>query len=353
MRTIGLLFVVCLPLAAQQPRVSNAKLTSHPADANFASQFDALSKQQGDPAWFGYAQPAAGGSNSSCCFHGSDSGSWRGCGLEGRPAASARTTEPAPVLLEGSSQIAVLFRASQGAVEKIRTYSLDCDLDAGGLPFHWFSSVPAAQSLALLSSFVSGTESEDKERRRLSESAVTAIALHSGDAAGALLEKYAAAGQPESQRRNAIFWLGGARGARGFEVVNRIAREDASDRIREHAIFALTQSPEPRAIDSIIQIARDDKSPHVRGQALFWLSQKAGNKAAGAITSAIENDPETAVKERAVFALSQLPKDQGVPLLIEQARKNRNPAVRKKAIFWLGQSKDPRALTFFEEILVK
>jgi len=35
------------------------------------------------------------------------------------------------------------------------------------------------------------------------------------------------------------------------------------------------------------------------------------------------------------------------------ARTNRNPAVRKQAIFWLGQSKDPRALQFLEEILTK
>ena len=62
-------------------------------------------------------------------------------------------------------------------------------------------------------------------------------------------------------------------------------------------------------------------------------------------------DPETEVKRRAVFALSQLPKGEGVPLLIDVARKNSNPAVRKQAIFWLGQSKDPRAIEFFAEIL--
>jgi hypothetical protein len=42
-----------------------------------------------------------------------------------------------------------------------------------------------------------------------------------------------------------------------------------------------------------------------------------------------------------------------VPLLIDQARNNKNPAVRKQAMFWLGQSKDPRALKFFEEILTR
>ena len=37
--------------------------------------------------------------------------------------------------------------------------------------------------------------------------------------------------------------------------------------------------------------------------------------------------------------------------MIQAARANQNPAVRKQAMFWLGQSKDPRALAFFEEIL--
>jgi hypothetical protein len=35
------------------------------------------------------------------------------------------------------------------------------------------------------------------------------------------------------------------------------------------------------------------------------------------------------------------------------AKTNQNPAVRKQAIFWLGQSKDPRALDFFAEVLGK
>jgi hypothetical protein len=107
------------------------------------------------------------------------------------------------------------------------------------------------------------------------------------------------------------------------------------------------------AATTIIELARTDSSTHVRGQALFWLSQKAGQKAATAIEDAIENDPETEVKKKAVFALSQLPKDDGVPRWIDVARKNRNKEVRKDAMFWLGQSGDPRALAFFEEVLTK
>ncbi len=42
-----------------------------------------------------------------------------------------------------------------------------------------------------------------------------------------------------------------------------------------------------------------------------------------------------------------------MPLLLQTARTNRNPVVRREAIFWLGQSKDPRALAFFEEVLTR
>jgi len=88
----------------------------------------------------------------------------------------------------------------------------------------------------------------------------------------------------------------------------------------------------------------------VRGTALFWVAQRAGDKAAGTLTQALE-DPETEVRKKAVFALSQLPKDEGVAKLIEVARTHRDAAVRRQAMFWLGQSRDPRALAFFEQIL--
>jgi hypothetical protein len=102
---------------------------------------------------------------------------------------------------------------------------------------------------------------------------------------------------------------------------------------------------------ALIRLAREVANADLRGDALFWLSQRAGARAAAAITDAIENDPETQVKKKAVFALSQLPPDEGVPKLIAIAKSHQNPAVRKQAMFWLGQSRDPRALAFFEEIL--
>jgi hypothetical protein len=150
-----------------------------------------------------------------------------------------------------------------------------------------------------------------------------------------------------------VNWLADVTPADSVTVLASFLNTASSKRLADGALTALAMHREPAALDRLLTTAREGATTHVRGQALFWLAQRAGDKAAGAISDAIANDTETDVKKRAVFALSQLPKDQGVPLLIDVARTNTNPAVRKQAMFWLGQSRDPRALKFFEEVLLK
>jgi hypothetical protein len=337
-------------VAAQQPAVSNAQVQQRSAATGLEREFRAIVAAQSAPAWIGYAVPLVPGQHRYSCCTTSDA-CCGACGLEARSGAYFQNDEPKGVKLEGAKFSVVLFRVEQKTVGKIRSFTEDCNLDAGGLPFLWLNDVRPAESVALLTTFAAAADDGVKETRRLSDAAVSAIAMHADAAADAAVERFAAAAQPTRLREQAIFWLGAARGRRGYEIVRRIAREDPDERIRDKAVFALSVSKEPGAVDAIIAVARDDKSSRVRGQALFWLAQKAGQKAAGVISETIERDPETEVKKRAVFALSQLPKDEGVPLLIQVARTNKNPVVRKQAVFWLGQSKDPRALQFFEEVL--
>jgi len=270
--------------------------------------------------WIGYAVPKAPGMGHMC-----------------------RESEQNPVQLEDARFGAILYRLEAKTVQKVRIFALDCDVDAGGLAIVWLTGVKPAESLALLKTMVP----------LHAEGALAAIAAHDDPAADRMLEGYAAAGQPTALREKAVFWMGAARGKRGYEMLARIVREDKDEKVREKAVFALYVSKEPGAVDAIVRAAKEDGTAHVRGQALFWLAQKAGAKAVGAISDAIANDPETDVKKKAVFALSQLPSDEGVPMLINVARNNRNPAVKKQAFFWLGQSKDPRAVAFFENVLTR
>ncbi|MBI2685848.1 MAG: HEAT repeat domain-containing protein [Acidobacteria bacterium] len=347
-RSMLLLCAAAVPMAAQQPAIANANLQTASAANGLDAAVKAAIARQSTAAWIGYAVPKIPGDRQSCCW--SDDG--RGCGLEGRTAGPL-PVPAGPVKLEGPSHIAVLFRVEQGAVVKIRNFSIDCPLDAGGLPFHWLSNVRIADSVAVLTQYALKEEALTDRRRRVNESAVQALALHEGGEAETALEKFALSGQTVETRKTAAFWLANSRGKRGYEVVVRVLRDDTNEKVREHAIFALTQSREPEAIPVIVRAAKEDKSPHVRGQALFWLAQKASKQAIGPINDSIAADPETEVKKKAVFALTQIPNGEGIPTLIQVARNNQNPAVRKQAMFWLGQSKDPRAIRFFEEVLAK
>ena len=119
------------------------------------------------------------------------------------------------------------------------------------------------------------------------------------------------------------------------------------------AIFPMTLADSVEIWQGLLRLARDQSRPSgIRTQSVFWVSQIAGetitaNLAALTSDAAVDRD----VREQAVFALSQRPRGEGVAALIQIARTNRDPEIRRKALFWLGQSRDPRALALFEEIL--
>ncbi len=337
------------------PNLQNSRLNQQSVTGSLDAQLKSWTAQVTSPQWLGYTIPEVAGNRNVCCGNGDWNGNDCGtCRLEkGDHGVNITGNDGnATVMLEGSREIAILFRAENHQITKIRVASTECTLDAGGLPFLWLTNVKPSESVALLSTYVRGEGSGFKDDdNRHGHQALSAIALHADDSAEAALESFVRPDSPDELRKQTAFWLGEARGKAGFLALQKMAKSDPSSDVRAQVTFALSVSREPGAIDEMIRIAHDDESTHVRGQALFWLAQKAGKKAASAITNAIENDPDTEVKKKAVFALSQMPKDEGVPKLIDVAQSNRNPAVRKQAMFWLGQSNDPRALAFFEKIL--
>jgi HEAT repeat protein len=151
-------------------------------------------------------------------------------------------------------------------------------------------------------------------------------------------------------REKAAFWLGAGRGHAGYLALKKMSG-DPDPEFRKKLSFDLFVSHDPAAVDDLIRMAKSDQDTAVREQAIFWVGQKAGAKALAMLKDTVVNDPEEGVKKKAVFAISQLPKDEAVPELLHVAQTNPDPAVRKDAMFWLGQTHDPRALAFFEQIL--
>jgi hypothetical protein len=105
----------------------------------------------------------------------------------------------------------------------------------------------------------------------------------------------------------------------------------------------------PRLLDMAKKKGLPDKT---RQSAVFWVSQAAGDqvvKAMGDIAADASEDRE--LRQAAVFGLSRRPADEGVPALIRLSASDRDPEIRRQAMFWLAQSKDERALAWFEKVL--
>jgi hypothetical protein len=164
------------------------------------------------------------------------------------------------------------------------------------------------------------------------------------------------------------FYVGGRWRPAGADVVDlgTVPAREAADylvsvaqsergKMGEKAIFPATIADSSDIWPAMLKIARNPDLPRgTRTQSVFWLGQAAGEAATANLKDIVlDNSVDREVRESAVFALSQRPRDEGVPALISVARTNKDPEIRKKALFWLSQSRDPRAIDLFEELLTK
>ena len=335
---LAAVMVVASAAAQQAPVVKHAEISTHAA-SSLRAEIEAAKREQA-PLWIGYAVPVTGKFQNN----------WDGDRvdyLEGTRHDDIQTDDDKSK--PSFDHTNVLLRVGAGAVEKVHVERPDRELDAGGLKFVWLTGVREEESIAVL------TEFARFDGRRLRDSAVFALAVHKSDAATQALVGLAAAKEELGLREKAAFWLAVQREGAGFEALKKFAHEDADAKFREKLTFDLTLTKQPGAVDELLWLAKNDAEPRVRKQAQFWLATTAQRKIGKAVPEALRdaaaNDPNTQVRQSAVFALSRLPGDESATQLIELAKTSKDFAVRKQAVFWLGQSKDPRALAYLEQVL--
>jgi hypothetical protein len=362
-------FLAALPLMAATGPLSNAKVTSRAVPPGGLARAVRDLGARPAPLWIAWSAPLQDRRHPMCCFDGlagwQDSGFPRAsgrCRLSGRGSVSTSLDSDRVPRLDDPADFLVFVRTASGAVTDVRSFSLDCPIDAEGSEVVWLGEVAADESVAWLATLVprpatapakgsDDEEDEGEDEADVSKAAVGAIAMHQGAAAEAVMAGFLQPDRPAALRKKAAFWLAAGRGRSGCQILVGVVPGDGDGGFRRSGTFALSLCPEDLALPAMIAMARQDPSPKVRGQALFWLAQKAGKRSAAAVRDAIRDDPDTEVKKQAVFALTQMPSGEGVPELIRVARTNRNPEVRERAVFWLGQSNDPRALDFIEDVL--
>jgi HEAT repeat protein len=339
---------------AQEPRVTNTQFHSGPVSLGLSATVDRFRHSNGS-LWLGYAVQALPRTHLSSCS------SWTGSSeveagccnelrLEDTPDnlnTSERADSPAPIVY-------ALLRLDHGEVTRARMARAGCTLNAGGVPFEWLTDVHPEDSAAFLGKLAESAAAlrdAGAQRSRAVEETLVVLSMHATPKATEVLASLAGPGNSTYLREKAAFWLGAQRGHEGLLALRQLLRSEQDNNLRKKLTFDLSINSDPGATDDLIQMAKSDADSGVRSQALFWLAQKAGKKAVGALNASIENDPNFEVKKKAVFALSQLPREDSVPQLVHIADTNSNFAIRKEAIFWLGQTNDPRALAYIEQML--
>jgi hypothetical protein len=357
---IGAMIVVDIamtPPAFAQGPIVNATIEHRAVTTGLESAVRGLLARGGKATWIVYRVPMVAGERHMVSADPTIDGRCCVCRLDAGDGVILTDREPRGlrVTIESPREMLVFARIEDRRIARLRTFTPDCEIDAGGMPVVWLDAVSPDDSVGWVASFVSTAMADATSRPddRVTRGALTAVALHDTAAADRALERFSTPAAPEWLRRETAFWLGAARGDAGYNALTRIIAQDPSERVRERAVFGLSVNTSAASVTSLIGIARNNPSARLRGQALVALGRKAGSRALETMTGAIDEDPEIEVKKRAVFALGQLPKDEGVPKLIELARTHKNPQIRRQAMIVLGRSNDARAVQLFEEVLAR
>src|SRR5512133_142343 len=109
---------------AQQPPITNGQISVQPAGAPFGQTFKSLVSAQADVSWIGYTIASSREDGDMNCY--------------GNFEITPKRT--GTVHLEGSDRIVVMFRVADKSVDKVRMFSEDCQLDAGGKPVRWLEN---------------------------------------------------------------------------------------------------------------------------------------------------------------------------------------------------------------------
>ena len=259
--------------ARQQPRIVNGRVSTQAA-GSLQQTFGAAVTAQTDTAWIGYSVPVADRERMMCCWSSGDGTTYisgaishgnvpccGNCRIEPTTSGTTVTSQPAQaggsptgsIKLEGADRMVVMFRIVDRQVERVRAFSEDCELDAGGRQITWLQDVRPAESVALLSSLI-GTDAERKNR--ITNAALSALAMHAEPTAITTLERLARSHASASVRGEAIFWMGQAAGRKAAGTISDAIEKDPETEVKKRAVFALSQLPKAEGVPLLIDVAR-------------------------------------------------------------------------------------------------
>jgi hypothetical protein len=75
-----------------------------------------------------------------------------------------------------------------------------------------------------------------------------------------------------------VHWLTSVSASESLDYLSTFTPGDSSRKLTSSAIVAIAMHGDPTAADRLIGLARRSPDRRVRGDALFWIAQRAGDK---------------------------------------------------------------------------
>jgi len=223
----------------------------------------------------------------------------------------------------------------------------DPDEDVREQAVFWLSQVGSAKATTALDSILLNSTNPE-----LQDKAVFALSQIESPESERMLRDYAERqAAPEETREKAIFWLSqqGKGDNAGF-LRGLYARLDNQD-LKEKVLFSISQIGGADNLNWLMDLAANEQEPvEMRKKALFWAGQ-SDDVSLERLTALYDRMKSPEMKEQMIFVYSQ--RDEGAALdkLIDIAKHETDPELRKKAIFWIGQSHDPKAAQYLQEVV--
>jgi len=238
----------------------------------------------------------------------------------------------------------------EAADNLMQTAKNDPDQETREQAVFWLGQVRSERAVPLLEDLLKN--SKDKETK---DKALFALSQQSSPKASQILRDFAERESEDEQlREQAIFWLGQKHSEDNASYLKALYGRVKSDALKDKIIFSLSQQRSFGNAEWIMQIALDPKeSVEMRKQALFWAGQNGG-ASTEAFASLYDKMTDSEIKEQLIFVLSQRGRDgKALEKLMDIAKNDKDKELRGKAVFWLGQSRDPRAAKFLEDLIAK
>ena len=211
----------------------------------------------------------------------------------------------------------------------------------------WLSQVGSAKATSALDSILLNSSNPDLQKK-----AVFALSqINSPQAAQMLRDEAERASAPVEARADAIFWLSQQGRGENAAYLRALYGRLNDDDLKDKTIFSISQIGGADNVNWLMDLAANEQEPvEMRKKALFWAGQ-SNEVSLDRLTGLYDRMKDRDMKEQMIFVYSQRHEGQALDKLIDIARHETDPELRKKAIFWIGQSRDPKAAQYLQEVI--